>query len=143
MYLLILAVAIQLHTVFNHVCVAGPPFPNGMITVVDLCLVDFALSWNPFSSNPVCGSVSYDVMILPSDGVMMMRITDTSYNFTRVLPDTAYTVTVTGINDDGMGLQSMMIINPRNRTSVLPGKLLLFISIIDKYYMPESVFVSI
>ena len=104
-----------------------------MITVVDLCSFDFTISWDPFSSNPVCGSVSYDVMISPSDGVIMMRITDTTYSFTGVISDNSYTVTVTGRNDDGMGLQSMMRINPPNRDSALSGKLLLFIpSYIDK-----------
>ena len=101
-----------------------------MITVVDLCSFDFTISWDPFSSNPVCGSVLYDVMISPFDGVFMMRITDTSYNFTGVTSDNSYTVTVTSRNDIGMG-QSMMRINPPNRDSVLPGKSLLFISIID------------
>ena len=103
-----------------------------MITVADLCSFDFTISWNPFSSNPVCGSVSYDVMISPSDGVMMIRITDTSYNFIGITSDNSYTVTVTSRNDDGMGLQSMMTINPPNRDSVLPGKFLLFISITDE-----------
>ena len=103
-----------------------------MITVADLCSFYFTISWDSFSSNPVCGSVLYDVMISPSDGVTMMRVTDTSYNITGVTSVNNYTVTVTGRNDNGMR-QSMMRINPPNRHSVLPGKLLLFIpSYIDK-----------
>ena len=33
----------------------------------------------------------------------MMRITDTSYNFTGLKPDTSYTVTVAGRSDAGVG----------------------------------------
>ena len=61
------------------------------------------MSWDAVTSDPVCGPVSYDVTISPSDGVMMMRITDTSYNFTGLIPDNSYTVTVAGRNDASMG----------------------------------------
>ena len=33
----------------------------------------------------------------------MMRITNTSYNFTGLTPDNSYTVTVAGRNDAGVG----------------------------------------
>ena len=47
--------------------------------------------------------MSYDVTISPSDGVVMMRITDTFYNFTGLTPDNSYTVTVAGRNNAGVG----------------------------------------
>jgi len=69
-----------------------------------MCLENFVtISWDPFTSDPVCGPVSYDVTISPSDGVMMMKITDTSYNFTGLQFDTNYTVTVAGRNSAGVG----------------------------------------
>jgi len=60
-------------------------------------------SWDPVSSDPVCGPVSYNVTISPSDGVMMMRVTNTSYNITGLRPDNSYIVTVAGRNDAGLG----------------------------------------
>ena len=61
------------------------------------------ISWDPVTSDPVCGPVSYDVTISPFDGVVMMKINDTSYNFTGLTPDNSYTVTVAGRNDAGVG----------------------------------------
>jgi len=72
-----------------------------------MCLEDFiTITWSPVTSDQVCGPVSYDVTILPSDGVMMMRITDTSYNITGLAPDTSYTVNVAGRNSAGVGKSS-------------------------------------
>jgi len=83
----------------------GPPSSVSSITVGETCLkTSTIISWTPFSSNPVCGPVSYDVTISSSDGVMtMMNITNTFYNFTGLTPGTNYTVTVAGINEAGAG----------------------------------------
>jgi len=54
------------------------------------CSRYFTVSWNPPSSDPACGPVSYDVTVSPpSDGVMMMRMTNTFYNFTGLTPGTS------------------------------------------------------
>jgi len=86
---------------FCHVL--GPPSPVSDITSTTSGCLSTIVSWNPFISDIVCGPVSYDVTISSSDGVMMMRITDTSYNFTGLTPDNSYTVTVTGGNNAGAG----------------------------------------
>ena len=51
-----------------------------------------------------CGSVSYRLTI-SSDGmmIMMMMITDTSYNFTGLTPGTDYTVSIEPSNMAGSG----------------------------------------
>jgi len=77
-------------------------------------------SWDPVTSDPLCGPVSYDVTISPSDGVMMMRITDTSYNFTRLTPDNSYTVTVAGRNDGGVGESASVTVNAQTIANVVP-----------------------
>jgi len=82
----------------------GPPLIVHNIIEKERCLSDFTVSWNPVTSDPVCGPVSCDVTISPSNGVMMMRITDTSYNITALTPDTSYTVTVAGRNSAGGGV---------------------------------------
>ena len=94
----------------SHVfyCIGSPSSP-GNITIIEGCL-SILTSWDPFTSDPVCG-LSYDVSISPSDGVVMMRITDTSYNFTGLIPYTNYNITVTGRNDVGVGEPSVVIVN--------------------------------
>jgi len=78
------------------------------------------ISWDPVSSDPVCGPVSYNVTISPSDGVVMMRITDTFYNFTGLTLDNNYTVTVAGRNDAGVGESSEISFFIPNYRDTLP-----------------------
>ena len=78
------------------------------------------ISWDPVTSDPVCGPVSYDITISPSDGVVMMRITDTSYNFTGLTPDNNYTVTVAGRNDAGVGESTKISFFIPNYRDTLP-----------------------
>jgi len=78
------------------------------------CSRYFTVSWSPPSSDPVCGPVSYDVIISSSDGVIMMRITNTSYNITGLTPGISYTVTVAGINMAGVGKSNMITVSTLN-----------------------------
>ena len=64
--------------------------------MIAICLTYTTVSWIPFSSSPKCGSVSYDVRISSSDGVIIINVTDTSYNFTGLTPNTNYNVTMAG-----------------------------------------------
>ena len=100
----------------------GPPPAVVNIKSSEICLVNFvAASWDP-----LCGPVSYDVTISPSDGVVMMRITDTSYNFTGLTPDNSYTITVAGRNDAGVGESSMTSFYLPNMINAVPrGKCVL------------------
>ena len=53
----------------------------------------------------------------------MMRITDTSYNFTGLIPYTNYNITVTGRNDAGVEEPASVIVNaPMIVNSVPHGK---------------------
>jgi len=71
----------------------------------------------------VCGPVSYNVTISPSDGVMM-RITNIFYNFTGLTPGTSYTVTVAGINMAGVGESNIIMFYIPTVNIVVPsGKL--------------------
>ena len=89
------------------------------ITVCKGCL-SIITSWDPVSSHPVCEPLSYDVTISPSDGVMMMRITDTSYNFTGLTLNTYYTVTVAGRNNAGVGESVSVTVNSSTIANVVP-----------------------
>ena len=79
------------------------------------------MSWDPFTSDPVCGPVSYDVTISPSDGVMVMRINDTSYNLTGLQFGTNYTVTVAGRNDAGVGDASVIMFYKPTMEEAVPS----------------------
>ena len=85
----------------------GPPSPITSITASDTsCLTtNVIVSWDPSTSDPVCGPLSYNVMISPSDGVTVMRTTNTTYTFTTLTPGTNYynTVIVAGNNMAGVG----------------------------------------
>ena len=102
----------------------GPPSTSS-ITFTEICTSDAAVSWDPFTSNSVCGPVSYDVTISPSDGVVLMRITNTSYNFTGLMPDTNYTVTVAGRNFAGEESLSETERTPTKQDALPNGNLLL------------------
>ena len=91
--------------------VGQPPAPVGEITVIKGSL-NFTASWDPVTNDLVCGGpLSYDVRISPSSGVMMMRITDTSYNFTGLTSDSIYTVTVAGRNNIGVGESASVMVS--------------------------------
>ena len=82
---------------------------------------DFTISWDPVISDPVCGSVSYDVMI-SSDGVKMItNTTDTFYWVTGVSPGSSYNITVSGRNNAGVGPSNMIAVAIPSPTSSLPG----------------------
>jgi len=87
-----------------------------------ICSIYFTVSWNPPSNDPVCGPVSYDVKISSFDGVMMMRTTNTFYNFIGLKPCTNYTVTVAGINGAGVGEPNMITVNTLNVNEVITGE---------------------
>jgi len=61
------------------------------------------------------------VTISPSDGVMMMRITDTSYNITGLTPDNNYTVTVAGRNSAGIGESSVHVVSTVTMIEAAPS----------------------
>ena len=73
----------------------------------------------------------YNVTILPDDdGVMMMRITDTSYNIIGVTPNTRYDVTVSSRNDAGMGQSNMIIVTTPNMTNDPIGNYTIIVNLI-------------
>jgi len=90
-----------------HCIHAGPPTP-GNITRNEICSAASTISWDPFTSDPLCGPVLYDVTISPSDGITLMRITDSFYILSDLAPRTNYSVIVAGRNDAGIGESSVI-----------------------------------
>jgi len=108
----------------------GPPSSVSSITIGETCLkTSTIVSWSPSSSNSVCGPVSYNVTISPSDGVMMMmNITSTFYNFTELTPGNNYTVTVAGINLAGVGESNTATFHIPTIAEAIPSGKLTFYS---------------
>ena len=109
---------------YIYVCnITGPPSPITSINASDTsCLTtNVIVSWDPSISDPVCGPLSYNVMISPFDGVTMMIITNTTYNFTTLTPGTTYTVTVAANNMAGVGQSNMTMFYIITMTEALPS----------------------
>ena len=103
-----------------YTCLCTGPPSHVNIYGIDTCINDATISWDPATSDPLCGPVSYVVTISPSDGVVMMKITDTSYNFTGITPDNSYTVTVAGRNSAGVGESTMIVVNTPTVAEAVP-----------------------
>ena len=68
----------------------------------------------------MCGPVTYNIIVMPSHGMMMM-INDTVYNITGLNYNTNYTITVYVTNNFKKGKQSKITVNLK---SLPPGKIL-------------------
>ena len=77
--------------------------------------------WDSVTSDPVCGPVEYDVTVSLSDGVKLMRVANTSYNFTGLTPSTYYIITVAAVNLAGYGQSSAIVVNTLTLTEALPS----------------------
>ena len=70
-------------------CIVDPP----AITTVEVtrrCTNDFTVSWTTASNEE---GLSYTVSLLPA-GMAVDPVVDTSYNFTELMPNTTYTVSI-------------------------------------------------
>jgi len=84
----------------------GPPIPTSDLNVLEICVNGFNVSWDPFSSHPVCGNVKYKMTISPSIEITMEKINDTFYSVTtptRLTNSVDLNVSVIGMNLGGDG----------------------------------------
>ena len=81
----------------------------------------FTVLWDSVTSDPVCGPVEYDVTISSSGGVKLMRVANTSYNFTGLTPFTYYIITVAAVNKAGVGQASAIVVNTPTMSEALPS----------------------
>ena len=90
-------------------------------------MTDFTITWDPFNSDPICGPVSYDVRISPSDGVVTTLNATTywvvkfSNDFARLTSASNFTVTVVAVNSYGSGEPAMINVNTPNLSEVVPS----------------------
>ena len=108
--------------------IIGPPAPVTSLDISELCVNGFVVSWDPVSSNPVCGPVSYDVMISSSDEAMMMGINDTSYsvakspyNFTMLTSSANLNISVINSNLAGSREPRMIAVKTPELTQAVPS----------------------
>ena len=80
------------------------------VEVNEICTSNFTVSWTPASSEE---GLSYDVTLLQSDitggGVFLDSTMDTSYNFTGLTPNTAYTISVASVLNSCLGTSNTIM----------------------------------
>ena len=64
--------------------------------------MNITFTWNSVNSDPVCGSVLYEVTVSPPNSVVLFT-NETSYFFDIFRYNTRYHITVAGRNDAGIG----------------------------------------
>ena len=100
----------------------GPPSPINDFAVREICDTTISdVSWTPSSGDPVCGPISYELTISPTDQmIMIMEITETSYDITGLTPGTSYNLTINSSNMAG-SVESVMMISIPNTNDILPS----------------------
>ena len=97
----------------------GPP-PTPTITATDIGLITITISWTipDYDPDNVCGPVTYRVTISGPD----INDTDTTdanmITFTRLTPNTNYTITIAPYNSAGGGTPNMTMVMIRPTGSV-------------------------
>ena len=85
------------YDIFIHVCNLllhiDPPVITA-INIMKVCTNDFTTSWTAAGNEE---GISYNV-ILFSNGTAVFPVMDTSYNFTELMPNTNYIVSVASIS---------------------------------------------
>ena len=76
--------------------------PNSPALIYKNTFNEILVSWSLVGSDTVCGSVTYNITVMPSHGMMMM-INDTAYNITGLYYNTNYTITVYATNNAADG----------------------------------------
>ena len=120
-----LTISFSLLCHFSCICCTyiGPLTPSAVdLTVSDIFDTSISgLSWTAPSGDPVCGPISYDVKVSPSDGVMIMSINDTHYDITGLTPATSYNITVISSNMAGAVESIMMVDTPSSNETAPHG----------------------
>ena len=100
----------------------GPPSPINDFDAREICDTTISgVSWTPSSSDPVCGPISYELTVSPTDQmIMIMRINDTSYDITGLISGTSYNLTVISSNMAG-SVESVMMISTPNTNEIVPS----------------------
>ena len=89
----------------------GPPDNITDLNILTITACSIVVQWSRPSSNPVCGTVWYTVVISTEGGVMIItdNTTMTSYNATGLNDNTVCHVSVTASNNVGSNSSVTMI----------------------------------
>jgi len=86
-----------------HIQIGSPSSVRNLAAMVNCLSIN--VTWDPATGNPLCGVISYDVMLSLSNGTIVM-MTSTTFNFhtfSDLRSATNYTVTVASRNNAGVG----------------------------------------
>ena len=103
-------------------CFIDPPAITA-IEITEVCTNDFTVSWTAVINEE---ELSYSVTLFPG-GITLNSIIGTSYNFTDLMPNTAYGVTVASIlNRTCLGINNTKMITTLTEEAGVPQSELLF-----------------
>ena len=94
-----------------------PALPPDIIEVTEVCINDFAVSWNSTEG------LTYTVSILPPSmmgGMSVGPTMDTTHTFTDLIPNTVYAVSVTSIMDTCTGIPNTVMVTTLSEEMGLP-----------------------
>ena len=94
--------------------------PSSPVLTYESALNEILVSWSPLDSDTVCGPVTYNIIVMPSHGMIMM-INDTVYNITGLNYDNKYTITVYANNSHTSGEPVTVIVDTKQGTYVQMG----------------------
>ena len=124
-------------------CIDHPPAIT-TADIIEVCTNDFTVSWTTANNEE---GLSYDVMLFsPSmmNGIVVNVMMDTSYNFTDLIPDTDYNVSVASrLTSMCLGIAHTIPVTTLMVEAGLPqGKLIVVIYTLEISHLFERMFVS-
>ena len=108
---------------FMFSLLTGPPGNVTDLSISKITACSFVVQWSRPSSDPVCGTVWYTVIISNEGGVMIItdNTTMTSYHATGLNDSTVYHVSVTASNNAGSSNVTNMMTTTNSSTGKLYG----------------------
>ena len=104
---------------FFYTYVAPPLAISTTVVIDEICTNDFTISWTATSND---AGLSYTVILSPPS--QTLTTTNTSYNFTELMANVTYNVTVVASNNSGSGIPAVIMVTTLE-TGIPMGKIIL------------------
>ena len=134
----------MIHVYGSKLCCCIDPPAITTADIIEVCTNDFTVSWTTANNEE---GLSYDVMLFsPSmmNGIVVDAMMYTSYNFTDLMPDVDYNVSVASrLTSMCLGIAHTISVTTLKLEAGLPqGKLIALICTLEISHLFERMFVS-
>ena len=134
----------MIHVYGSKLCCCIDPPAITAADIIEVCTNDFTVSWTTANNEE---GLSYDVMLFsPSmmNGIVVDAMMYTSYNFTDLMPDVGYNVSVASrLTSMCLGIAHTISVTTLKLEAGLPqGKLIVVICTLKISHLFERMFVS-